>query len=87
MSNSPNAAHAHEIVEYWRTCREAARHIERAIRLYYGLLQGDTTLLRQFFPMLSLNTAAQYEQAYTSSGVEQKSSDDDLADFLDSLGV
>lgn len=51
LKDDDEAQHAAEIVEYWRGFRQAAHHLTRAIRMYYGLTQGDTSLLRQYFPL------------------------------------
>lgn len=44
---------AHEVadlVKYWKTQRQAAMHIVRAVRLYASLCRGDLALLDEYFP-------------------------------------
>ena len=93
LTSGAESDHAAQIVEYWRQRRELAKHITRAIRVYYGLLQGDTTLLEEYFPFLAVGrsgAAAPRPFKPTSTPTitrVEKSADDDAADLLESLGI
>lgn len=96
LKDDADAKHAGDIVEYWRHFRQAAQHITRAIRMYYSLTQGDTSLLREYFPLIvdklregspirpSAAEAIQITAAAPPK-VERraKTSDEDKADLLD----
>ena len=99
LKSDGDAKHAGEIVEYWRQFRQAALHVTRAIRMYYALTQGDTSLLREYFPLIvdSFRAGAPIRPSALDVGalgttaplappkVERraKSADEDKADLLD----
>ena len=94
LKSDADAKHAGEIVEYWRHFRQAAQHITRAIRMYYALTQGDTSLLREYFPLIvdklregsPIRPTAQTEPmtaAPPKAERRAKSADEDKADLLD----
>ena len=45
------------VVNHWKTERQAAHHLLRAIRLYAALCRGDVRVLDDYFPGL-IGTAA-----------------------------
>lgn len=57
LKDDQEAQHALNIVTFWKSKRQAARHIVRAISLYYALLQGDTTMLLEYFPLLRVTSS------------------------------
>lgn len=86
--------HAAQIVEYWRSLKQAARHVERAIRMYYALQVGDTSLLKEYFPLLTLNgikaVTPELHMLDDSPGevrAAQRGDDEDVDDFMSSLGL
>lgn len=95
LQDTELAAHAFQVVEHWRSLRAASVHVAKAIALYYDLTRGDTTLLREYFPWIT--SAATVEQPASAAPSQptgkpktrliEKSADDDLADFLDSMGL
>lgn len=97
LADHPDAHHAAQIVSYWTSIRMGTFHLMRAIRMYYALLMGDATLLREYFPLLQLGAAVPAVAAriddddYTPGSVElhlvERDASEDLNDFLDSLGM
>ena len=92
LSASEQSMHASEIVGYWRTLKEAARHVERAIRMYYALQAGDASLLKEYFPLLTLARPAapelpmmEFEPGEVRAA--QRSDVQDVEDFMASLGL
>lgn len=96
LADSSEGHHASEIVSYWMKLRMATFHITRAIRMYYALQVGDTQLLREYFPLLPVGVSAPAPQLTivdTQGDHEpalrtvQRSDDEDVDDFMDSLGL
>lgn len=98
LNDSPLAIHAAQVIEHWRSARQLAYHVPRAISMYYALLQGDTSLLAEYFPFLmpALQNGQTPATAPTRRRdvapppvitIQEKSADDDAADLLDSLGI
>lgn len=74
----------------------AAQSIAKAIALYYTLSNGDTSLLKEYFPLLgSVRSAEPIDSEPVPIQVNnkaktrliEKSADDDLDDFLESMGI
>ena len=74
----------------------AAQSIAKAIALYYTLSNGDTSLLKEYFPLLGeVRSSAPIEnhvETIQSSGkpktrTVEKTAEDDLDDFLESMGI
>ena len=55
LSLNADTEEAAALVKFWKTQRQAAVHIVRAIRLYAALCRGDLSLLEAYFPGLRLN--------------------------------
>lgn len=91
MKNDSESHHAAEIVTYWKATKAAALHIPRAIRMYYALLQGDTSLLREYFPLLTLGQGRQSETVKSAMPPKvkiehrERTEEEDKADLLDGL--
>jgi uncharacterized damage-inducible protein DinB len=96
LQDNPDAHYAADVVERWRSMRGAALHVARAIQIYYGLLNGDTTTLRKYFPFLM--DSMQPRQLVDSPApapvstepktrVKRKTAAQDEDDFFDSLGL
>lgn len=91
LSATDEAKHAADVVRWWKRQRSAARHIARAIALYYALMQQDTTLLTEYFPFLTIgglnNIPHQRKQPVAADLVEvtlvAKDEAADIDDFLD----
>lgn len=89
LKDDDEARHAFSVVTYWKSKRQAARHIVRAISLYYALLNGDTTLLFEYFPLLRVvsnsNPVASPRRAADDDltvTFQAKSEEEDIEDFL-----
>ncbi len=52
LADKPESHEAAGLVAYWKTERQAARNIVKALRLYAALCQGDTSVLEAYFPGL-----------------------------------
>ena len=99
LSDNAEAHLAATLIVQWRRARQLATHLPRAIRVYDGLLRGDTSALAEYFPFIL--DALGGGQRGTSSGRPQrspafaqseltyteKSEADDAVDLLDSLGL
>jgi hypothetical protein len=55
LSASACAEEAAALVKSWKSQRQAAAHVVRAVRLYAALCRGDLSLLEAYFPGLRLN--------------------------------
>jgi hypothetical protein len=92
LSASACAEEAADLVRSWKTQRQAAACIVRAIRLYAALCQGDLSLLEAYFPGLRLNgypvpvSRPPALPAPTVTHVE-RSEADDLDEALAGLGL
>lgn len=53
LSDTIEAHEAAAIVEAWRKLRTMSQHLPRAIRLYAALLQGDDSVLAEYFPFVT----------------------------------
>jgi hypothetical protein len=92
LSVNACAEEAAALVKSWKTQRQAAAHVVRAVRLYAALCQGDLSLLEAYFPGLRLNGHASPVSrppalpAPTVTHVE-RSDADDLQEALAGLGL
>lgn len=77
---------AAQIVNGWKSTRTAARNIVLAIRIYAGLLRGDTSLLYETFPFLAGATTSRVpvitKPAAPAPVVESQPNPDDLLDIF-----
>lgn len=94
LKNTTEANHVVSIVEYWRSLKTAAPNVTKAIRLYYSLTQGDTTLLQEYFPWVGVpqkteSTPTPLKQlvAVPKTRDIHKTGEEDLDDFMGSLGI
>lgn len=96
LRQDADSEHVLQIIQYWKGLKTATMHVTRAIRIYYALTQGDTSLLNQHFPFL-LSQPASSPPTPTYAPVEipgavkmrlvEKSADEDIDDFLESMGL
>src|SRR6185369_15402201 len=92
LADNEEARIAVNIVQQRNKTRSGALNVMRAIRMYAGLLQGDTSLLIEYFPGLALSFGKSVSIArpktYTEPVIsyQPKSEEDDLSDFADSIG-
>jgi hypothetical protein len=92
LSVNACAEEAAALVKSWKTQRQAAAHVVRAVRLYAALGRGDLSLLEAYFPGLRLNGHASLVSrppvlsAPTVTHVE-RSDTDDLDEALAGLGL
>ena len=87
-----DSTHAADIVDYWRSLRMATFHLRRAIAMYYALQSGNMNLVWEYFPMLKPVAvrvpSAPVEQLQFEIEVrDAQSSEDELGDFIESLGL
>ena len=92
LADSPLAHQAAAIVLNWKAQRQAAVHLIRAVRLYAALCLGDTSLLEEYFPGLTLTfgnrpTVTRRAVAPVIVSVAATSEEDDLDDALSGLGL
>jgi hypothetical protein len=90
---------AHEAaqqVRQWKSQRQAAPHIVRAIRLYAALCRGELSLLQEYFPglFLALGTPTTVKRLAPPAvapavpvGMVSRSQEDELSQALDGLGL
>jgi hypothetical protein len=86
LKDDDEAHHAFNIITYWKSKRQAARNIVRAISLYYALLTGDTTLLFEYFPLLRVVNSSPVASRPVLDSVtvafQAKTEEEDIEDFL-----
>lgn len=96
LQDTDLAAYAFNVVEHWRSQKMAAQTIVKAIALYYTLSNGDTSLLKEYFPLLGEvrrmsiqdDTPLPIQASNTpKTRLVEKSAEDDLDDFLESMGI
>ncbi len=92
LSVNVAAEEAAALVKSWKSQRQAAAYIVRAVRLYAALCRGDLSLLEAYFPGLRLNghaSPAIRPPALPAPTVTlvARSETDDLDEALDGLGL
>ena len=96
LQDTEQAAYAFQVVEYWRKQKMAAQNIVKAVSLYYSLSNGDTSILKEYFPLLGdvrrMSVQDDTPLPIQASGTPktrlvEKSAEDDLDDFLESMGI
>jgi hypothetical protein len=91
LSLTEQAADAAAVVKSWKSQRQAAGQIVRAIRLYAALLRGDRCLLEEYFPGLIGATypvpARRPMVAAPTITLAPRSETEELDDALDGLGL
>lgn len=96
LQDTELAAYSFQVVEHWRSQKMAAQNIIKAIALYYTLSNGDTSLLKKYFPLLGEvrrmsvddDTPVPFEaNGKPKTRLIEKSADEDLDDFLESMGI
>jgi hypothetical protein len=93
LSANVQAQEAAALVKTWKTHRQAAAQIVRAVRLYAALGQGDLSILDDYFPGLVRSTSALLTTPRRISPVvptityAAKSEVEDLDDALAGLGL
>lgn len=93
LKDTESAHLAADIVEWWKGQRRATEHIEKAVRLYYDLSEGNTAVLSELFPFLAASLSRgdgiqprpARPMAAPKIEVREKSEDEDIADLLDSF--
>lgn len=92
LDSKPDAQHVGEIIAYWKRLRSAAFHLQRAIRMYYALTLGDSSLLQEYFPFIMATrglppiTPVQVPVEPPRAVQSHKTEDEDLSDFFSSMG-
>jgi hypothetical protein len=94
LSVNACAEEAAALVKSWKTQRQAAAHVVRAVRLYAALCQGDLSLLEAYFPGLRLNGHASYPAPVSPPSLPaptvklvERSEAEDLDEALAGLGL
>jgi hypothetical protein len=79
------------LVKHWKTERQAAHHLMRAIRLYAALGRGDVSVLSDYFPGLIQHAAPPPSHrpslAAPTLTLVAKSDAQDRDEALDGLGL
>ena len=88
LSDSDEAREVGQILARWKTLRMGTLHLVRAIRLYAALLQGNVSLLHEYFPGIGIafGRPAPARRVTAAAPVVEyaaKSEADNLADALD----
>jgi hypothetical protein len=92
LAANPLAEEAASLVKRWKTQRQAAANLVRAVRLYAALCQGDVSVLAAYFPGLVLNAQVSPPTHRAplpppTATFAPKSETEDLCTALDGLGL
>lgn len=93
MADSQAAHEASALVAEWKTLRQAAGHLVKAVHLYAALCRGDVGPLYEYFPGIALGMGTRttiprktQPAAPTIIHVE-RSETEELSEALDGLGL
>jgi hypothetical protein len=91
LSLNAAAEEAAALVKGWKSQRQAAAHLVRAVRLYAALCRGDLSLLQEYFPGITFSGRMAVAQRpilpAPTVTLTERSQAEDIQEALDGLGL